>query len=77
MFCNDDSPGSTCYKIHLGHGVPGTILDMPAGCGLGSYAVAIDMVPAKNQSIPGHVKKRTASSDPVVYELTFDYDFHP
>ncbi|KAK6592195.1 glycosyl hydrolase family 18 [Botrytis cinerea] len=59
MFCNDDSPNSNCNKIYLGHGVPGTILDMPNGCGPGPYAVAVNMVPSKNQSVPGHIKKRT------------------
>ncbi|CCD44019.1 hypothetical protein BofuT4_P062290.1 [Botrytis cinerea T4] len=49
MFCNDDSPNSNCNKIYLGHGVPGTILDMPNGCSPGPYAVAVNMVPSKNQ----------------------------
>ncbi|KAM3148412.1 hypothetical protein ABEW05_011367 [Botrytis cinerea] len=49
MFCNDDSPNSNCNKIYLDHGVPGTILDMPNGCGPGPYAVAVNMVPSKNQ----------------------------
>ncbi|KAK3933773.1 putative glycosyl hydrolases family 18 protein [Diplogelasinospora grovesii] len=75
MFCNDDSPNSNCHRIHLGHGVPGTILEMPKGCGPGSYSVAVDMVVSKDQTIPGHIRKRTTGADPVVYDLTFDYDF--
>ncbi|KAH8882031.1 hypothetical protein GQ53DRAFT_589853, partial [Thozetella sp. PMI_491] len=75
VFCNDDSINSNCHKIYLGHGVPGTILEMPSGCGPGSYAVAIDMVVAKDQNIPGHIQKRTAHPNPVVFELAFDYDF--
>ena len=75
MFCNDDSPGSNCHKIYLGHGVPGTILEMPKGCGPGPYAVAIDMVVSEHQTIPGHIEKRTTEPNPVVYDLTFDYDF--
>lgn len=75
MFCNDDSDQSNCGKIYLGHGVPGTILEMPNGCGPGTYAVAVDLVRSRNQTIPGHIKKRTAKPDPVVYDLTFDYDF--
>ena len=31
MTCTDTSEASNCYKINLGHGVPGTILEMPAG----------------------------------------------
>lgn len=75
MFCNDNSENSNCHKIHLGHGVPGTILEMPKGCGPGTYAVAVGMQPASNQSIPGHIKKRTSDPDPVIYDLTFDYNF--
>ncbi|PQE17112.1 glycosyl hydrolase family 18 protein [Rutstroemia sp. NJR-2017a BBW] len=75
IFCNDDSLNSNCHKIYLGHGVPGKILDMPSGCGLGPYAVAVEMVPSKNQSVPGHITKRTTKPNPVVYDLTFDYDF--
>lgn len=75
MFCNDDSPNSNCNKIYLGHGVPGTILDMPNECDPGPYVVAVNMVPSKNQSVPGHIKKRTTDPDPIVYDLTFDYDF--
>lgn len=29
--CSDHSDNSNCDKIHLGHGVPGTILEMPKG----------------------------------------------
>ncbi|KAF2994020.1 hypothetical protein E8E14_001381 [Neopestalotiopsis sp. 37M] len=75
MFCNDNSSRSNCNKIRLGHGVPGTILEMPNGCGPGPYAVAVDMVPSENQTVPGHIKKRTTDPDPVIYDLTFDYDF--
>ncbi|OTA92708.1 glycoside hydrolase family 18 protein [Hypoxylon sp. CO27-5] len=75
MACIDDSPLSNCYKIGLGHGVPGTILEMPDGCGPGRYAVAKNMAPAANQTLPAHVTRRSRVSSPVVYDLTFDYDF--
>lgn len=48
MFCNDESADSNSHKIILGEGVPGTILDMPRGCGPGPYPVAVDMVESKN-----------------------------
>lgn len=73
MFCNDDSGESNCHKIHLGHGVPGTILEMPDGCGPGRYAVAKDLQRSQNQSLPNHGHR--SSTNPVVYDLTFDYDF--
>jgi chitinase len=31
VMCTSDSEDSNCGKIFLGHGVPGTILEMPAG----------------------------------------------
>ncbi|KAK2052280.1 glycoside hydrolase, partial [Colletotrichum caudatum] len=79
MVCNDYTPDSNCHKIGLGHGVPGTILQMPRGCGPGKYAVAKSMTPAPGKDhaklLPRHLS-HLASLEPVVYELTFDYDFH-
>ncbi|MCJ1355899.1 MAG: hypothetical protein MMC33_005891 [Icmadophila ericetorum] len=75
MFCNDDTTTSNCDGIYLGHGVPGTILEMPSGCGPGRYAVAKELTIAKNQTLPFHITKRVASPMPIVYDLTFDYDF--
>ncbi|KAI0595746.1 carbohydrate-binding module family 18 [Biscogniauxia sp. FL1348] len=74
MICTDISKNSNCYKIGLGHGVPGTILQMPRGCGPGKYAVAVDMSPSKNQILPRSLIERSGHR-PVVYDLTFDYDF--
>ncbi|OBT47403.1 hypothetical protein VE00_02156 [Pseudogymnoascus sp. WSF 3629] len=76
MVCTDFSEGSNCHKIGLGHGVPGTILEMPAGCGPGKYAVAKDMTPASDKvRLPRHLEHLSAAHAPVVYDLTFDYDF--
>lgn len=75
MVCTDDSEMSNCYKIGLGRGVPGTILEMPEGCGPGRYAVAKDMKPSENQTVPAHVAKRSKIANPLVFDLTFDYDF--
>jgi len=76
MFCTDNSENSNCHKIGLGHGVPGTILEMPEGCGAGRYAVAKSMVPSKKQNIPHHLVKRLrGDAKPLVYDLTFDYEF--
>lgn len=76
MVCTDLSEGSNCHKIGLGHGVPGTILEMPAGCGPGKYAVAKDMAPASDKvRLPRHLEHLSAAHAPVVYDLTFDYDF--
>ncbi|KAI0436524.1 carbohydrate-binding module family 18 [Xylaria telfairii] len=77
MVCMDLSKTSNCHKIGLGHGVPGTILEMPKGqgCGPSKYAVAVSMEPSKNQTLPTHLRKRVLDGLPVVYDLTFDYDW--
>ncbi|KAF9630004.1 putative glycosyl hydrolases family 18 protein [Lasiodiplodia theobromae] len=73
MVCTDTSENSNCYKIGLGHGVPGTILQMPKGCGPGKYAVAKSMEPSKNTLLPRHLSHLGERA--VVYDLTFDYNF--
>ncbi|KAB2569030.1 Chitotriosidase-1 [Lasiodiplodia theobromae] len=74
MTCTNDASDSNCHKIHLGRGVPGKILEMPGGCGPGRYAVAKSLEVSANQSLPQHLRKRGIES--VVYDLTFDYNFH-
>ncbi|KAF8252102.1 glycosyl hydrolases family 18 protein-like protein [Wilcoxina mikolae CBS 423.85] len=75
MICTDISESSNCGKIYLGHGVPGTILEMPKGCGPSKYAVAKSMAPSKEQSLPHHLAKRNFGHKPVIYDLTFDYEW--
>jgi chitinase len=73
MVCTDTSENSNCNKIYLGHGAPGTIVEMPSGCGPGKYAVVKTLEPSENQQLPGHLVKRHIRSK--IYDLTFDYDF--
>jgi chitinase len=75
MMCSDLSETSNCGKIHLGHGAPGTIVQMPRGCGPGKYAVTKSMEPSKNQSLPGHLSRRGLTAHDTIYDLTFDYNF--
>ncbi|OBT89371.1 hypothetical protein VE02_01453 [Pseudogymnoascus sp. 03VT05] len=75
MFCTDISEKSNCYKISLGHGVAGTILEMPKGCGPSRFAVAKSMVPAKDQTLPKRLEKRNYGFKPVIYDLTFDFEW--
>ena len=75
MVCTDTSESSNCHKIHLGYGAPGTILEMPDGCGPGKYAVAKSMPISRNQSLPAHLRKRGLALNATVYDLIFDYDF--
>ena len=75
MVCTDGSPESNCDKIYLGNGVPGTILEMPEGCGPGKYAVAVQIEVSQNQDLPQHISKRDLPSSATVYDLKFDYNF--
>ncbi|KAF1939360.1 hypothetical protein EJ02DRAFT_504870 [Clathrospora elynae] len=56
-----------------------TVRMMPKGCGPGKYAVAKSMAPAPGSDhtklLPRHLS-HLARLEPVVYDLTFDYDFH-
>lgn len=74
LVCTDESETSLCHKIHLGQGVPGTILQMPDSCGPGKYAVAKSFGVSNNQELPDHLAKRGLASSQV-YDLTYDYDF--
>ncbi|KAL8730716.1 MAG: hypothetical protein Q9166_003908 [cf. Caloplaca sp. 2 TL-2023] len=74
MFCTDVSENSNCHKISLGHGVPGTIVQMPKGCGPSKYAVAKSMV-LSDVELPSHLAKRYYEAKPIVYDLTFDFDW--
>ncbi|KAL2807888.1 glycosyl hydrolases family 18-domain-containing protein [Aspergillus granulosus] len=64
MLCVDSTENSNCHKVHLGHGAPGTIVQMPPGCGPGKYATT-----------PSHLTRRGITSHDTIYDLTFDYDF--
>ncbi|RSL86747.1 hypothetical protein CDV31_016357 [Fusarium ambrosium] len=75
MVCTDRSENSNCDKIYLGHGAPGTIVEMPEGCGPGKYAVVKDLSRSKNQTLPQHLHRRGIDDAEPVLDLTFDYDF--
>ncbi|SPJ79175.1 related to chitinase [Fusarium torulosum] len=75
MVCTDRGDTSNCGNIYLGHGAPGTIVEMPEGCGPGKYAVVKELSHSKNQSIPQHIYRRGIDDSEPVLDLTFDYDF--
>ncbi|KAJ3529968.1 hypothetical protein NM208_g9528 [Fusarium decemcellulare] len=75
MVCTDRSESSNCDKIYLGHGAPGTIVEMPEGCGPGRYAVVKELTASQNQSLPHHLDRRGLDDAEPIYDLTFDYDF--
>ncbi|KPM42249.1 hypothetical protein AK830_g4355 [Neonectria ditissima] len=75
MVCTDRGEDSNCDRIYLGHGAPGTIVEMPEGCGPGKYAVVKDLTTSGNQSLPHHLYRRGVDDSETIYDLTFDYDF--
>lgn len=77
MICTDNSPDSNCHVIGKGHGVRGTIIQMPKGqgCGPAKYAVAESLEVSQNQTLPGHLAKRNFGHRPVVYDLKFGYEW--
>jgi chitinase len=74
--CIDESEDSKCGIIFTGRGVAETVVEMPAGCGAGKYAMAVSLEPAANQTLPHRLVKR-GLKNPVVHDFTFDYDFTP
>ncbi|TDZ15172.1 Endochitinase [Colletotrichum orbiculare MAFF 240422] len=76
MVCMNDSEDSNCKELFLGNGAPGTIIEMPQdqGCGPGKYAVVESLEVSHNQTLPGHVTRRT-ENPPVIYDLKFGYNF--
>lgn len=76
MICMNETEDSNCDVIYMGRGVAETVVEMPAQCGPGKYAMAVSLMPSKNQDLPSQFDKR-GLENPVVYDFTFDYDFTP
>jgi len=74
--CIDESESSNCGVIRLGRGVAETVVEMPAGCGPGKYAMAVSLEPSVNQTLPHRLVKR-GLKHPIMYDFVFDYDFTP
>lgn len=74
--CIDESDEANCGIIWKGRGVAETVIELPPGCGAGRYAMAVGLEPAANQTLPSHLDEY-GLKNPVVYDLTFDYDFTP
>ena len=79
--CANDSLDSNCAKLFNG-GVERTVVEMPSHCGIGRYAMAVDMTKSQNQTLPPVLVKRlTKRGDvslrraPRIHDFTFDYDF--
>jgi chitinase len=72
--CANNDFESNCNDIYIGTGVARKVVELPDGCGPGRYAVAVGLEPSKDQSLPGHLRRRGLEGA-TVYDFTFDYDF--
>jgi hypothetical protein len=61
-----------CFRVQEG-GVEGTVVQMPEECGGPSWARAASLTLSKDQTVPGHLAKRGATTSPV-FDFTFDYN---
>ncbi|KAI8244852.1 glycosyl hydrolase family 18 [Colletotrichum sp. SAR 10_96] len=66
---SDDVRG--CFQL-MERGFEGTIIEMPDNCAAGSFARAISIEVAEDQSIPIEFSSKDVTSD--VFSLTFDFD---
>jgi chitinase len=74
--CTDSSKDSNCDIIFRG-GVPTTVVEMPAGCGPGKYAVAVSMTDSVNHTHLHHRLEKRGLRNARVYDFSFDYDYSP
>ncbi|KAI1281725.1 carbohydrate-binding module family 18 [Xylaria sp. FL0933] len=75
--CTDESESSNCNIIFKG-GVERTVIEVPAECGPGRYAMAVSMSESVDHTLPEEMAHRLVKRgllEPRVYDLTFDYDF--
>ncbi|KAI0806563.1 carbohydrate-binding module family 18 [Xylaria sp. FL0064] len=75
--CTDESESSNCNIIFKG-GVERTVIEVPAECGPGRYAMAVSMSESVDHTLPEEMVHRLVKRgllEPRVYDLTFDYDF--
>ncbi|KAH7227281.1 hypothetical protein B0J15DRAFT_556340 [Fusarium solani] len=61
-----------CFRIRE-RGVEGTLVEMPDECAPKSFSRAISLEPAKDQSIPEDLAKRSRPTSQV-FEFSFDFD---
>lgn len=80
----EDDEDSNCGIIWKG-GAEGTVIELPDECGAGRYAMLVSLEPSRHDdaaatAMPAHLSRRLAGrgiAEPVLYDLTFDYDFSP
>ncbi|KAF5632041.1 hypothetical protein F52700_6559 [Fusarium sp. NRRL 52700] len=63
-----------CFRV-MERGVEGTLVEMPEECAPNSFARAISLEPAEDQTMPDHLAKRYTPTSPI-YEFSFDFNKH-
>ncbi|KAL5608620.1 hypothetical protein FOVSG1_003301 [Fusarium oxysporum f. sp. vasinfectum] len=61
-----------CFRV-MERGVEGTLVEMPEECAPNSFARAISLELAKDQTMPDHLAKRHTPTSPI-YEFSFDFN---
>ncbi|KAF5668287.1 hypothetical protein FDENT_11903 [Fusarium denticulatum] len=69
---NEDVDG--CFRVRE-RGVEGTLVEMPEECAPNSFARAISLKLAEDQTMPDHLAKRHTPTSPI-YEFSFDFNQH-
>ncbi|KAM0384982.1 hypothetical protein ACHAQC_011832 [Fusarium culmorum] len=63
-----------CFRVRE-RGVEGTLVEMPDDCAPNSFARAIALELAEDQTMPDHLVKRHTPTSPI-YEFSFDFNKH-
>ncbi|KAF5559134.1 hypothetical protein FPHYL_7172 [Fusarium phyllophilum] len=63
-----------CFRV-TERGVEGTLVEMPEECAPNSFARAISLELAEDQTMPDHLAKRYTPTSPI-YEFSFDFNKH-
>ncbi|KAF5552823.1 hypothetical protein FNAPI_6962 [Fusarium napiforme] len=63
-----------CFRVRE-RGVEGTLVEMPEECAPNSFARAISLELAEDQTMPDHLAKRHTPTSPI-YEFSFDFNKH-
>ncbi|KAG5764748.1 hypothetical protein H9Q72_007164 [Fusarium xylarioides] len=63
-----------CFRVRE-RGVEGTLVEMPEECAPNSFARAISLELAEDQTMPDHLAKQHTPTSPI-YEFSFDFNKH-
>ncbi|KAF5594009.1 uncharacterized protein FSUBG_9582 [Fusarium subglutinans] len=63
-----------CFRV-MERGVEGTLVEMPEECAPNSFARAVSIELAEDQTMPNHLTKQNTTTSPI-YEFSFDFNKH-